>query len=573
MTEVTAEEFRARSRAWFQSGAGAFVLDARVDWYEIGCRVAIDRRRRILLRSIQKRARKNRKSAEFRVGGLVGEMLQSRKPGEYTIRNRALTVRVDLNAKEILPDGATGPGWNVKVEWRAVHLAQNDPSLALTELVASVFGLIVEATTTRGDLARTFAGWRVGSGDRDRLVLRSRCKVDDYQAVTVSRPRKREPKPEEHTITRHGTAKRDTGFTVSPGNPLSARCYDKIAELVTKRDARWARRTVYRGTADEHTANVLEGITEKGITEIGIWRGKGWYEGLPVARVEFQVRGEALREIAVHDGDVRRTLRDPRAWERPDLADQVWRFCVGEGGPGRRRKGAPKTHRGWMRMVQPTRGRRKRAELDPRWRVAQRAFRRQVAPASRTRVRGGGSSWRQSFGATAGYLASAGELPPVAGALIWRGGRAIRRTPHEHAQALSDFSAAQLVKFQFEKVYGAMARAASVELLAHAPSPQGAAEWMLERVAAASARFAAIHRSELEAARAADAARRDEYLANGVHPWTHLAKRQEARRVRDRASARCSGCAHAHGEHTGLGCVYGGCDCKETGPRHGAAVA
>jgi hypothetical protein len=375
--------------------------------------------------------------------------------------------------------------------------------------IAAAFGSVLDARSRRFDLCATFMHWPIAPTDRDRLVLRSRAKVDDYEAIPVQTPGRRRAKPVAETsvrVTRHGSATVCTGFTVSPGNPIMARIYDKIADLTVKGDARW------RDGREPGDPRSLEALSDKGAHELATWRAAGWVEGIPVTRVEFQVRGEALDDFQ---------MRDP-ATVCGERLDAIWRYCVGEESTGRRKKGEPKKHRGWMRLVIGGRSRMKRAEVDPRWIVAQRvAFVRHVAPATRVRKVGEGATWKQGLGATLSSLAAMGVLPAerIGGELyVNKEGFSVRRklSPSEYAHLNSPAQAAFLTADHLRRVFDVAWRTYTEALIAER-GPQGALEWTLARIGGARARNAQLNfdraRAELVARTAPDA----------IHPWARAA--------------------------------------------------
>lgn len=154
-----------------------------------------------------------------------------------------------------------------------------------------------------------------------------------------------------------------TGVSIAPGNPLSARVYDKRAELA------------------------LPGREEKLALESANWSLRGFTGAEAVTRVELQLRSGILEEFS---------LRNPDELEAS--LDGLWQYGV----------------RHWMRLIAPTRKRRRECPLDPRWEpVVETIFRHPAEPAKRKRIRGG-SSAQQALGTTLSRLGSIGKLPKIA---------------------------------------------------------------------------------------------------------------------------------------------------------------
>lgn len=169
-------------------------------------------------------------------------------------------------------------------------------------------------------------------------------------------------KPDEVATKTYRTAARHvTGHTVCPGNAIMARVYDKTQELRVHRDP------------------------EKERLEKLIWSEHGW-QGEQVTRVEFQIRGEAAKELFGRQLD--RATRE---------LDAIWGYCTTR----------------WLKLVVPgTATRLRRCDLDPRWDAATKVGwgHPDQAPAERTRERGLATA-QQAFGTGLTALAQAGEMP------------------------------------------------------------------------------------------------------------------------------------------------------------------
>ncbi len=110
-----------------------------------------------------------------------------------------------------------------------------------------------------------------------------------------------------------------TSITFGRGSAMCVRLYDKIEQLRQKNQP---------------------AVTD---SEEAEWSRHGWCRGVPVTRVEMQLRGEALARL---------DLRTPKNVLMK--IDSAWQYVVGR----------------WLRLVAAgTSTRRERAKLDPRWSV------------------------------------------------------------------------------------------------------------------------------------------------------------------------------------------------------------
>lgn len=173
----------------------------------------------------------------------------------------------------------------------------------------AAFGLeYVESKTSRVDLAcdADFHDW--SSLDRGTIV----CRAQHGASYWIGR--------------------KDTGFTLGKGS-TRVRVYDKTEEL------RSSGKAFFRAT----------------------WGEAGWGGESRVWRLEFQVRGETLREF--NGGD--------RSWEtvRGSLP-AIWSYLV----------------TGWLWISAESEGRTDGRSVSPFWALYQRAWAADVAPAKRARV-------------------------------------------------------------------------------------------------------------------------------------------------------------------------------------------
>ena len=150
-----------------------------------------------------------------------------------------------------------------------------------------------------------------------------------------------------------------TGFSVSTGNPISARMYDKTEELR------------------------VGGREEKRAIEHARWLRAGWSGESRVTRVEFQHRGTFLDEVK---------LRDPE--QLSSKLDAVWQRDTR-----------------WLRIVdRTTASRLHHCRLDPRWSAVQDVvFSHRAEPIVRERRRGGASPTHVA-GAALSRLAAMGLI-------------------------------------------------------------------------------------------------------------------------------------------------------------------
>jgi hypothetical protein len=284
------------------------------------------------------------------------------------------------------------PGWTVEVIWYAQHIAERGISAIIEEgyAIARRFGYVLDERIRRIDLAADVAGFEILADDWDNFVRRSRVKIYPFSK-----------KPSGDDGFRQGdmmireaelAALADTyaqskigGIRIGSGDVV-ARVYDKNEELKQK------------------------ATPEKIEAEKTRWRAGGWDGQAPIARVEFQIRGEALSEL----GARRSSCVDPQTGELTNLVHYIprlWATCMQ-----------------WLRLTRPTlskQGRpipKTRRKIDPRWAVLRgvtwnaRMDRidpwgnvEDLKPITRVRLRGGASA-AQALGAVASMVAATGAL-------------------------------------------------------------------------------------------------------------------------------------------------------------------
>jgi hypothetical protein len=289
--------------------------------------------------------------AELKLGEFRFSMKRNRTNERFCFENQ--------NCRCVYDRGASN-SWNLEVVTRATSLATHTlpQSFAVSKSVAKSLGDVVASRLRRVDWAADYMSFVLARLDADHF-LTTRSRIDGFlvDAKDVDRLGL------DSGFGEHLDGNRQvTGFTIARGNPLSGRVYNKRAELA------------------------LAGREEKRAIEEELWRRRGWTGEEPVSRVELQVRGEAL------DGF---HLRNPDDLE--SRLDGVWQYGVGR----------------WMRLIEPTRARRRECPLDPRWLpVTETIFKHPSEPATRRRLRGGATA-PQALGTTLSRLEAIGSLPRV----------------------------------------------------------------------------------------------------------------------------------------------------------------
>jgi hypothetical protein len=158
---------------------------------------------------------------------------------------------------------------------------------------------------------------------------------------------------DEHGAAVYLWGQRASGFTFSPGAPLSAVWYDKILEE-RRSGKRW-----------------METIHQSG----------GWEPEMPLTRVEVRFRRDVLRELK---GAHLTASSSPGAsplppswfddpWRAIEHLGELWAYFAGL--PPEADRAPEVTYRGWMRLAQPTGddSNRSRWPTDPVWETIQRA--------------------------------------------------------------------------------------------------------------------------------------------------------------------------------------------------------
>jgi hypothetical protein len=356
--------------------------------------------------------------------GIWGEMRYSRDPKIFHVTNQPyFRLKVDTSGagacetlNEITGEFESDPGFTIEFVFYAQWLAEVGLDAALREAwaIASLCGKVEEQRLGRIDLCVDAQGWAIGEEDVRCLVKRPRARwqkeygdvaVDKSGKVQLLRVKKggrasKEEREEEVRAQDFGRGalnrRQITGLSVGRGGAMMTRIYDKRVEL--ERD-------------EERRAN-----------EEARWSAGGWDGVTGVTRVEFQIRGQAVREFGILDpsrakdviwGTNVKTGRDcviaqkdildesGRALGLVDRLDWLWRSCLE-----------------WVKLVEPSYTRAgkmrsvSRLKDDARWallREVQFADARAPSPIKRFRVRGVASA-AMSLGVALSQLARDGKL-------------------------------------------------------------------------------------------------------------------------------------------------------------------
>ena len=328
-------------------------LNARADWLTLAwharpCVSALNDLRRRAADAAQLRCA----VAYAAPDGWTAALAPSRRPGWYRLERADCVVIVDVEAPG---------GWCIVVEQSGENCAQVDAqgALRVARVAASALldapATLDDARVRRLDVCADIAGFDLQDLTADAWLTRRRARVGQYAIGS-----------EELAATRRYTqGAHVTGWTIAAGNPVSARIYDKRAQLSALHDDARAE------------------------LEIETWTANGWTDDDEVTRVEFQLRGEVLAEL----GDP--VLRDAPA-TMPEQLDRLWSYlstC-------------------WLQLIVPdSASRRSRCEIDPRWMHVQGVtfFDRAHDPIARRR-RAGRAACTQAVGCAFSAQADAPEL-------------------------------------------------------------------------------------------------------------------------------------------------------------------
>lgn len=325
-------------------------VGARVDWLTLAWQGPIPDAIRTLLERRGAEAARHGCAVELRApDGWRGALAPSRRADWWRLESADGVAVIDAEAA-----GA----WCVVVEQSGEHLHARtlaNAYAAAQRVAAALYdGAVPERCRVRRvDLAADMSGFPLDDVTADAWLTRRRAMVGRFDAADPVRT---------YTQGRHVT-----GFVIAPGNFVMARIYDKRAQLAALHDA------------------------DRADAELERWTAAGWTDE-PVARVEYQLRGDALAEIG-----------DPPLRDRPETLaaqlDAVWAYLSTR----------------WLQLVDlASASRRTRCALDSRWEAVQTVrFDRDAAPAPRAR-RPGRAAAAQAVGCALSAQADAAALvePP-----------------------------------------------------------------------------------------------------------------------------------------------------------------
>lgn len=225
-------------------------------------------------------------AVELSLGGFTFELKPNRRQGFHPFAN--------ADIRGVFDEQGAG-GWNLEIILRATYLATHDLEtvLSLPKRIADAFGKVSgPARVRRFDCAADFVGFDLASIDPDALLTK-RSKIAEFRSESKDIDELETGLQKPELRLQRGSNSKVQGFSVSSGNPISGRIYDKTAEL-----------------------NV-PGREEKRAIEHEIWKRAGWDGSSSVTRVEFQHRGPFLDEVNVRDLDL-----------LPSMLDAVWQHDV-----------------------------------------------------------------------------------------------------------------------------------------------------------------------------------------------------------------------------------------------------
>lgn len=367
------------------------VVGARVDWLEVVFRVSFSER---VLRHLRARgtvALRDAAPSSLAIGGRSFRMTPPRSTGRWLLQNDACRVEV----LEKAPGGeGDAPGWSVRVTISGTSMLAlgHDGAIAEAWAVARALGDgdVTEARFGRTDLCADVAHYDLRDSDRLAFVKQRRVKSvehwrDGKPITRTTRKRKTDGTVEtrdtvhwQQSMLRVGKADEDsgtevhfggdtfTGFSFGSRKTVSARIYDKGLELRAQ-------------SPDKKTA------------EHEWWKSNGWDGASDVARVEFEVRGEALDELALRHPVRGEVGHVEHARLFASGLDELWSYM---------------THV-WLRLERSGKDR----VVQPRWRAVQAAtFVAAAHPRARVRQRGAAKA-AQARGSMMSFLGRTGHLP------------------------------------------------------------------------------------------------------------------------------------------------------------------
>jgi hypothetical protein len=352
------------------------VVQNRVDWLTLAYRVELAPD---FVRALERRADVARKHGRASIvwGPVIGQLSYSRSEKTYIIRNADYSMRIDLWAPGRVDDGKDGPepGWTLQVEWSGQGMADRDLDVvvrATRKLAAScgVAGKVWESRLRRLDLCADVAGWWIDEAQASRFVRRSRTKwtthpraANDAAADAV---------PDALLPVAVHRRREIEGLTIGAGGDVTLRIYDKPEELKKK--------------GEEVTA-----------AERLRWTRGGWDGIAPVTRVEYQLRGDAMKELGIRNverpyepttGQIFRTVGE--------VIGRVWLWALE-----------------WARLALDDNEKASRRTTDPVWDLLAGVTwgERAAGAHGRIRVRGG-ATHEQLLGCALSVLGARGKLAP-----------------------------------------------------------------------------------------------------------------------------------------------------------------
>jgi len=338
-------------RARLPVGPGGLrVVGARVDYFLLAYKFAVIKNE-VLWDVARDRSDAGWESA-FELGGVPCKLTRKAHAAWVLMRNADMIAKFDVNERD---------GWALEIDFSAMFLATHTlaEAIAVGDRLAQAVGPVLESRLRRADLAVDVAGWEIRPHDVEKFLLR-RSEAAKYTEVE---PGEDEAQRGQQAPARVYSNKRGiTGITIGKGDSM-LRVYDKRTELLRK--------------VSEH---------KRDQEEAG-WRANGWDGSSCITRVEFQIRGEAMKSFIGAD-------KSPALFV--ERLDAIWQNLV----------------RKWTRMVVLNqRTRKRRCALDPRWELLQAVvFEHTAQPAKRTRMRGGADPV-DTFSRMLSGLAGQGELP------------------------------------------------------------------------------------------------------------------------------------------------------------------
>jgi hypothetical protein len=280
----------------------AKIISQRVDWLELAFQLDVSSDALERLKHAHEAA-DEAGCAEVHLSGLAFGVQRHRQRDLHRFENADLRASFDLRSLQ---------SWCLSVVFRAVYLATHpfDSAMALALQLARGFGGVRDARLRRFDLAVDCTGLPLDSKMAERFAT-TRARLSEFRVEDKDCDAGR---IQAHRNHRYAV----TGFTIAPGNALSARVYDKSTELC------------------------IPGRESKRIIEHQRWRAGGWDGVAAVTRIEFQHRGTHLDKFGLRNPELV-GVRSNECWQRDTQ---------------------------WLRLTVPgSSSRRTRWRTDPRWLV------------------------------------------------------------------------------------------------------------------------------------------------------------------------------------------------------------